>query len=412
MARKQDKNILVGLDIGTSKVTAIVGEVSPDGEIEIIGVGSRISTGLKRGVVVNIELTVQSIQRAIEEAELMAGCDITSVVAGVAGSHIQSLNSHGVAAVKENEITRSEVEKVIESARAMAIPAEHKILHVLPQEYVIDGQEGVKVPEGMSGIRLEAKVHIITGALSAVENIIRCVTRCGLEVEHVVLEQLASSHSVLTEDEKELGVCLVDIGGGTTDIAVFIDGALHHTSVIPIAGDQVTNDIAVAFRTPTKDAEDIKIQYACSSARLVNSDETIEVPSVGDRPPRKLSRQRLADIVQPRYEELLTFVLKELRRSGYEERIPAGVVLTGGSSNMEGLAELAEEIFHLQVRIGSPQYVSGLVDIVKNPIHATGVGLLLFSRDDNKSLALNANGGGIQLNSIWENMKGWFQQNL
>jgi cell division protein FtsA len=412
MARKQDKNILVGLDIGTSKVTAIVGEVSPDGEIEIIGVGSRISTGLKRGVVVNIELTVQSIQRAIEEAELMAGCDITSVVAGVAGSHIQSLNSHGVAAVKENEITRSEVEKVIESARAMAIPAEHKILHVLPQEYVIDGQEGVKVPEGMSGIRLEAKVHIITGALSAVENIIRCVTRCGLEVEHVVLEQLASSHSVLTEDEKELGVCLVDIGGGTTDIAVFIDGALHHTSVIPIAGDQVTNDIAVAFRTPTKDAEDIKIQYACSSARLVNSDETIEVPSVGDRPPRKLSRQRLADIVQPRYEELLTFVLKELRRSGYEERIPAGVVLTGGSSNMEGLAELAEEIFHLQVRIGSPQYVSGLVDIVKNPIHATGVGLLLFSRDDNKSLALNANGGGMQLNSIWENMKGWFQQNL
>ncbi|MEG3592187.1 MAG: cell division protein FtsA [Pseudomonadota bacterium] len=412
MARKQDKNILVGLDIGTSKVTAIVGEMSPDGEIEIIGVGSRISTGLKRGVVVNIELTVQSIQRAIEEAELMAGCDITSVVAGVAGSHIQSLNSHGVAAVKENEITRNEVEKVIESARAMAIPAEHKILHVLPQEYVIDGQAGVKVPEGMSGIRLEAKVHIITGALSAVENIIRCVTRCGLEVENVVLEQLASSHSVLTEDEKELGVCLVDIGGGTTDIAVFTDGALHHTSVIPIAGDQVTNDIAVAFRTPTKDAEDIKIQYACSSAQLVNSDETIEVPSVGDRPPRKLSRQRLADIVQPRYEELLTFVLKELRRSGYEDRIPAGVVLTGGSSNMEGLADLAEEIFHLQVRVGSPQYVSGLVDIVKNPIHATGVGLLLFSRDDNKSLTLNANGGSMQLNSIWESMKSWFQQNL
>ena len=305
MTKKSEKNMIVGLDIGTSKVVAIVGEVTVEGDIEIIGIGTQPSRGLKKGVVVNIESTVQSIQRAVEEAELMAGCQIRSVYAGIAGSHIRSINSHGIVAIKEKEVTAADVARVIEAAKAVAIPADQRILHVLPQEFIIDDSEGIRDPISMSGVRLECKVHLVTGAVSAAQNIIKCVRRCGLEVDDVILEQLASSSAVLTDDEKELGVCLVDIGGGTTDIAVFSDGAIRHTAVIPIAGDQVTNDIAVALRTPTQYANDLKIRYACALRQLAADGETIEVPSVGDREPRRLARQTLAEVVEPRYEELL-----------------------------------------------------------------------------------------------------------
>ena len=411
MAKKTDKNLIVGLDIGTSKVVAIVGEISPDKEIEIIGLGSSRSRGLKKGVVVNIESTVHTIQRAIEEAELMAGCEIHSVYTGIAGSHIRSLNSHGIVAIRDNEVSVSDVDRVIDAARAVAIPADQKILHILPQEFIIDSQEGIKEPIGMSGVRLEAKVHMVTGSVSSAQNIVKCVRRCGLEVDDIILEQLASSNAVLTEDEKELGVCLIDVGGGTTDIAVFTEGSIHHTAVIPIAGDQVTNDIAVALRTPTQYAEDIKVRYACALTQLANPEETIEVPSVGDRPARRLARQTLAEVVEPRYEELFTLVQAELRRSGYEDLIAAGIVLTGGSSKMEGVIELAEEIFHMPVRVGIPQYVSGLSDVVKNPIYSTGVGLLLFGqRQMNEAMP------GVHLNGsvkgIWERMKHWFQGNF
>lgn len=411
MGKRSDKNLIVGLDIGTSKVVAIVGEISGDGEIEIIGLGSHPSRGLKRGVVVNIESTVQSIQRAVEEAELMAGCEIHSVYAGIAGGHIRSLNSHGIVAIRNSEVTHSDVDRVIDAARAVAIPADQKILHILPQEFVIDNQEGVKEPIGMSGVRLEAKVHMVIGAVSAAQNVIKCVRRCGLEVDDIILEQLAASQAVLTDDEKELGVCLVDVGGGTTDIAVFTGGAIHHTAVIPIAGDQVTNDIAVALRTPTQHAEDIKIRYACALTQLASPEETIEVPSVGDRPPRRLARQTLAEVVQPRYEELFSLVQAELRRSGYEDLIAAGVVLTGGSAKMEGAAELAEEIFHMPVRVGVPQYVSGLADVVRNPIYSTGVGLLLFGHRQQREGAPHRQlEGGMR--GAWERMKSWFQGNF
>jgi len=373
-----ENNLIVGLDIGTSKVVAIVGEINNSGELEIIGIGSHRSSGLKKGVVVNIESTVQSIQRAIEEAELMAGCEIHSVYAGIAGSHINSMNSHGIVAIKDREVMSQDVERVIDAAQAVAIPADQQILHILPQEFLIDSQEGVKEPMGMSGVRLEAKVHLITCAVNAAQNIEKCIKRCGLEVEDIILEQLASSYSVLTDDERELGVCLVDIGGGTTDIAIFTEGAIRHTGVIPIAGDQVTNDIAMALRTPTMHAEEIKIKYACALAKLTGADETIQVPSVGDRPARSLSRQSLAEVVEPRYDELFTLIQAELRRSGYEDLVAAGIVLTGGTSKMEGVIELAEEIFHMPVRLGWPQNVKGLADIVANPIYATGVGLLHY----------------------------------
>src|ERR1700690_2091592 len=301
MPKRSDRNLLVGLDIGTSKVVAIVGEIKADGALEIIGIGSHPSRGLKKGVVVNIESTVQSIQRAVEEAELMAGCEIHSVYAGIAGSHVRSINSHGIVAIKDKEVVQGDVERVIDAAKAVAIPADQRILHVLPQEFIIDGQEGIRDPIGMFGVRLEAKIHIVTGADSAAQNIIKCVQRCGLAVEDVVLEQLASSLAVLSDDEKELCVCLVDVGGGTTDIAVFAAGATPHTAVIPIAGDQVTNDIAVSMRTPTQYAEDIKLRYACALAQLANPDESIEVPSVGDRPARRLAPPDLPGVVAPRY---------------------------------------------------------------------------------------------------------------
>lgn len=403
--------MIVGLDIGTSKVAAIVGEMKDDGEIEVIGIGSQPSRGLKKGVVVNLEATVQSIQRAIEEAEAMAGCRIHSVYAGIAGNHISSMNSHGIVAIKEKEVTQSDVDRVIDSARAVAIPADQKILHILPQEFVIDRQEGIKEPIGMSGIRLEARVHIVTGAVSAAQNIEKCIRRCGLEVDDVILEQLASAQAVLAEDEKELGVCLVDIGGGTTDIAVFTDGAIRHTAVIPIAGDQVTNDIAVALRTPAQYAEEIKIKYACALTQLARLDETIEVPSIGERPSRQISRLNLAEIVEPRYEELLLLVQAELRRSGFEDLIAAGIVLSGGSSRVEGLVDLAEEIFHMPVRLGLPQFVTGLSDVIRNPAYATGVGLLLFGRQHGPHGEKGPLGDG-GFKRMVNKMKSWFQGNF
>ncbi|MEJ2631620.1 MAG: cell division protein FtsA [Acidihalobacter sp.] len=412
MSKRADRGMIVGLDIGTSKVVAIVGEINTEGTVDIVGIGSHPSRGLKKGVVVNIESTVQSMQRAVEEAELMAGVQIHSVYAGIAGSHVRSLNSHGIVAIKDKEVTQSDVERVMDAARAVAIPADQQILHVLAQEFIIDDQEGIREPVGMSGVRLEAKVHLVTGAVSAAQNIIKCVRRCGLEVEDIILEQLASSHSVLTEDEKELGVCLVDIGGGTTDIAVFTGGAIRHSAVIPIAGDQVTNDIAVALRTPTQHAEDIKIRYACALRQLANPEESIEVPSVGDRPPRRLSRQTLAEVVEPRYEELLNLVQAELRRSGYEDLVAAGVVLTGGSSKMEGVVELAEEVFHMPVRLGLPQYVSGLVDVVRNPIHATGVGLVLYGSQHRSQGWPERMNAGQSAQGVWQRMKSWFQGNF
>jgi cell division protein FtsA len=402
---------LIGLDIGTSKIAALVGEVKADDQIEIIGIGTHPSRGLKKGVVVDIESTVQSIQRAVEEAELMAGCEIHSVHAGIAGSHIRSLNSHGITAIKEREVTQADVDRVIDAARAVAIPADQKILHILPQEFIIDDQEGIREPVGMCGVRLEARVHMVTGAVSAAQNIVKCIRRCGLEVDDLVLEQLSSSYAVLGEDEKELGVALVDIGGGTTDLAVFTDGAIRHTAVIPIAGDQVTNDIAVALRTPIQYAERIKIEHACALTQLAGSGETIEVPSIGERPARRLSRQTLAEVVEPRYEELLTLLQAELRRSGFEDLVAGGVVMTGGSSKMEGLIDLAEEVFHMPVRLGAPQYVVGMEEVVRNPIYSTSVGLLMYAHQHRfaRRPELSESRG---LKAVWDRMKSWFQGNF
>lgn len=406
--KRDDQNLIVGLDIGTSKVVTIVGTVTPADTVEVVGIGMTPSRGLKRGIVVDIESTVESIRRAVEEAELMGGCEINDVYAGIAGGHVRSLNSHGIVAITDKEVTAFDVERVIDAARAVAIPADQRLLHVLPKEFLVDSEVGIRVPIGMSGVRLEAKVHLVTGAVSAAQNIVKCIQRCGLEVRDLVLEQLASSYAVLTEDEKELGICLLDIGGGTSDIAVFCGGAIQHTAVIPIAGAQATNDIAVSLRTPTLHAEEIKIRYACALSQLANPDETIEVPSVGDRPPRRLARQTLAEVVESRYEELFTLVHDELRRSGYEEMIAAGVVLTGGSAKMEGAVELAEEIFHVPVRLGVPQYVEGLADVVRNPIHATGVGLLLYARE-----AANGRADGVVAKSkdpgMLAKMKTWVQ---
>ncbi len=411
MPNKLDKNLIVGLDIGTSKVVAIIGEVTPEGEIDIIGVGCHPSRGLKKGVVVNIDSTVRSMQCAVEEAKAMAGCQIHSVVTGIAGSHIRSFNSNGIVAIRDQEVTEQDVERVIETAKAVAIPADQKILHVLPQEYTIDGQTGIREPLGMSGVRLEVKVHMVSGAVSAAQNIVKCIHRCGLEVQDIILEQLASSYAVLTEDEKQLGVCLIDIGGGTTDIAIFTDGAIRHTAVIPVAGDQVTNDIAVALRLPTPSAEIVKIQYACASTKLTSTDELFEVPTQEDRAARRFSRMMLAEIVEPRYEELFSLVLAEIRRSGLEELIGSGIVVTGGSARMEGVVELSEEIFNMPSRLGVPRDVYGLVDIVRNPIYSTGVGLLIHGNQSQKQRQtdLISNQG---FNGFFGRMKSWFQGNF
>ena len=408
MAQDTELQKIVGLDIGTNKVAAIVAEVNDRGILEIIGIGTHRSRGLKKGVVVNIESTVQSIQRAIEEAELMAGCPIESVYAGIAGSHIRSLNSHGIVAIRDREVMPQDVERVIDAAQAMAIPADQKILHVLPQEFVIDTQEGVKEPLGMSGVRLEAKVHMVTCAVNAAQNIEKCIERCGLVVNDVILEQLASSYSILSDDERDLGVCLVDIGGGTTDIAVFTGGAIRHTAVIPIAGDQVTNDIAMALRTPTQNAEEIKIKYACALTQLAKADEIIKVPGVGDKPARELSRQSLAEVVEPRYDELFTLIQAELRRSGFEDLVASGIVLTGGAAKMEGVIDLAEEIFHMPVSLGAPQNVAGLKDIVRNPIYATGVGLLQYGVEREKEMP---NGRSRKTGPL-SRVKNWLSENF
>ncbi|HKJ17156.1 MAG TPA: cell division protein FtsA [Xanthomonadales bacterium] len=406
MAKKAENSLVVGLDIGTSKIVAIVGEIQADGSVEVIGLGSHDSHGIKRGVVVDMASTEHAIQRAVEEAELMAGCEIHSVFCGISGNHINSLNSDGTVAIKDKEVSEGDVERVLEAARAVPIAADQKILHALPQEFMIDNQDGIRQPVGMAGVRLEAHVHVVTAALSATQNISKCLARCGLTVDELIMQPLAASHAVLTEDEKHLGVCLVDIGAGTTDIAVFTDGAIRHTACIPIAGDQVTNDIAVALRTPTQHAEDIKIRFACALEQLARNDETIQVPSVGDRTSRRLARQTLAQVVEARYRELFSLVQSELRRSGLENMVAAGLVMTGGASKIEGAEELAEELFHMPVRLATPQYVSGLSEVVSNAIHATGVGLLLYgSRADSRRAMI----AGVAGDSVVDRVKSWFR---
>ncbi len=407
---KDSKNLIVGLDVGTSKIVAIVAEVTDDG-LNVIGLGTQPSRGLKKGVVVNIEATMASIQRVLEEAELMADCRISEVYTGIAGSHIRSLNSSGMVAIKEKEVTQADIDRVVDTAKAIAIPNDQQVLHILPQEFIIDGQEDVREPLGMSGVRLEVKVHIVTGAVSAVENITKCVRRCGIEVRDIILQPLASARAVLNEDEKELGVCLMDIGGGTTDIAVFAGGAIRHTAVIPIAGDQVTNDIAMTLRTPTKEAEELKLRYGCALRQLADPNEVIEVPGVGERAPRKLSRPMLAEVIEPRIEELYSLVQAELRRSGFEELLSSGIVLTGGSALLAGMTELGEEVFHLPVRVGIPSYVGGLSEVVRNPRYATSVGLLLEGREQfMRGEAARAQVSGI--GGVAERMRQWFKANF
>ena len=379
MNRKGDKSLIVGLDIGTSKVTALVGEYAPGEPIEVIGIGSHESRGLRKGVVVDIDSTVQSIQRAVEEAELMAGCEVRSVYASISGNHIHCRNSPGIVPIRDGEVTYADLERVLDAAKAVAVPADQKILHAVPRDYVLDdSQEGIRNPVGMTGVRLEVHAHLVMCAQSAAANITKCVQRCGLQVDDLILSSLASSTAVLTPDERELGVVLVDMGAGTTDIAVFMQGAICHTASLPVAGDKVTEDIAHMLRTPTPHAEDIKVKYACALAQLARAEESIQVESVGDRPPRRMPRHALAQAVQARYEEIFEMVQAELRRSGFEQLVRAGMVLTGGASKMEGVVELAEEMLQMPVRIGIPQHVSGLGEVVGNPVHATGVGLLLM----------------------------------
>ena len=408
---KDNKNLIVGLDIGTSKVVAIVAEITPDGDLNVIGMGTQPSRGLKKGVVVNIEATMASIQRVLEEAELMADCRIAEVYTGIAGSHIRSLNSSGMVAIKEKEVTQADIDRVVETAKAIAIPNDQQVLHILPQVFIIDGQEDVREPLGMSGVRLEVKVHIVTGAVSAVENVVKCVRRCGIEVKDVMLQPLASAKAVLNDDEKDLGVCLMDIGGGTTDIAVFTNGAIRHTAVIPIAGDQVTNDIAMTLRTPTKEAEELKVRFGCALTQLADPNDIIEVPGVGERGPRKLSRPMLAEVIEPRIEELYTLAQAELRRSGFEELLSSGIVLTGGTALLQGVTELGEEVFHLPVRVGIPAYVGGLKDVVRSPRFATAVGLLLEGREQYlRGEAARAQATG--LTGAAQRMKQWFKANF
>jgi len=400
--------LLVGLDIGTSKIACVVAETGPDGKVDIIGIGTHPSRGLRKGVVVNIESTVESIRLAVEEAELMAGVEIHSVFTGIAGSHIRGYNSHGVVATKNNEVAREDVDRVIDAARAMNIPADQKILHILPQEYVIDHQDGIREPIGMSGVRLEAKVHIVTGAVSSAQNIIKCCNRCDLDVSDMVLEQVASSEAVLLPDEKDIGVALIDIGGGTTDIAVFLDGAIRHTAVIPIGGDHLTNDLVIGLRTSAREADQLKRKYGACMTALIAPDEQIEIPSVGGRPPKPMPRQVMAQILEPRVEELFEMVKAELERSGYQELIAAGIVLTGGSSLLHGMVELAEEIFDMPVRLGRPQGVGGLVDVVSSPIYATGVGLILYGqryRQSGRTIKATEKGS---FSRIWQRMRSWF----
>jgi cell division protein FtsA len=409
MAR-DNKNLIVALDIGTSKVVCLVSELRPDGTLEVLGLGSHESKGLKKGVVVNIEATVSAIQRALEEAELMADCKITSAFVGIAGSHIRSFNSTGMVAIKEREVTALDVERALETARAVNIPTDQQILHVLRQEFIIDGQEDVREPIGMSGVRLEVKVHIVTGAVAAAQNIVKCVRRCGLEVNDLILQPLASARAVLLEDEKDLGVCLLDIGGGTTDVAIFTHGSIRHTAVVPIAGDQITNDIAMALRTPTGDAENIKTRQGVALRQLADPNQMIEVPGIGERSPRSMSRQTLAEVIEPRVEELYSLVQQVLRESGFEELLSSGVVLTGGSAVMHGMVELGEEIFHMPVRLGVPRYSGGLADVVRAPRYATAVGLLMEGASQVQQGKLSRQSGSVK--AVLVRMREWFQRNF
>jgi len=397
--------IVVGLDIGTTKICAVVGEVGEE-QVNVIGLGTFPSKGLRKGVVVNIESTVQSIKKAVEEAELMAGYQINSVYAGIAGGHIKGLNSHGVIAVKNREIGPNEVRRVIDAASAVAIPMDREVIHVIPQEYIVDGQDGIKDPVGMSGVRLEGRVHIVTGAITSAQNIIKCANRAGLDVDDIVLEQLGSSDAVITPEEKDLGVAIIDIGGGTTDLVIFANGSIKHTAVFSVAGSHITNDIAMGLRTPVEEAEKIKLRYGCSLVSMVRKDETIEVPSVGGRKPRILSRQTLAEVIEPRVEEILTFVYDEVVRAGYSKLIASGVVLTGGSAILDGMPELAEQIFNLPVRRGMPMGIGGLVDLVNSPIYATGVGLVLYGSKNKKQSRFPIGKGNV-FSKVTDRMKEW-----
>lgn len=406
MAKKS--SLIVGLDIGTSKVCAVVGEVTERG-LEIIGVGSHPSRGLRKGVVINIESTVGSIKRAVEEAELMAGCEINSVFAGIAGGHVKGFNSHGVVAVKNKEVTQRDVDRVIDAAKAVAIPMDREVLHILPQEFIIDDQDGIKEPLGMSGVRLEAKVHIVTGAVTCAQNVIKCCNRTGLNVADIALEPLASAEAVLTPEEKELGVVLVDMGGGTTDVALFHDGAVKHTSVLGIGGNHLTSDIAAGLRTPIGEAERIKQRYGCARTSMVGKEERVEVPSVGGRGSRTISRQILCEIIEPRLEEMFQLVQREIAKSGYEGSLASGMVLTGGSTLLPGMIEMGEEVFGMPVRLGVPIHVGGLIDVVSSPIYATGVGLVLYGmkrQDKNFFRARDSN----LFQKVKNRMVDWFSE--
>ncbi|PCI38483.1 MAG: cell division protein FtsA [Thiotrichales bacterium] len=408
VSRTPDKNLLVALDIGTSKVVVIVAEVTKEDQLNVIGVGLRSSYGLKKGVIVNIDSTVQAIRQAIDEAEHMADCKITNICAGIAGSHIHSFNSHGIVAIRDLEVTDSDVERVIEAAKAVAISADQRILHILPQEFVIDRQTGIKEPVGMSGVRLEAKVHMVTGSVSAVQNIAKSIECCDLVISDLVLEQLASSYAVLSEDERELGVCLIDIGGGTTDIAVCTEGAIKHTAVIPIAGAQVTSDIAHALRTPTQYAEAIKLQHGTALTKYAKPEDSIEVRGVGNRPGRRLSMQTLAGVIESRYEELFSLIYHELKKQGFADLLAAGIVLTGGAAKMPGLIELAEEVFRMPVRLGIPKSVTGMSEVINNTVHATGIGLLLYAKQ--RHMDVYSDPMKTDKGNIWDKMRHWFKR--
>jgi cell division protein FtsA len=403
-------NYIVGLDIGTTKICCIIGEVTSENEIDIIGMGQSPSRGLRKGVVVNIDSTVESIKTAVEEAELMAGCEIDSVFVGIAGGHINSLNSHGIIAVKGKDITQKDIERVIEAAKAIAIPLDREVIHVLPQEYIVDNQDGIKTPLGMAGVRLESKVHIVTAAVTSAQNIVKCVNKAGLGVQDIVLEQLASSESVLSTDEKELGVAMIDIGGGTSDLAIFFQGAIKHTSVLTIAGSQMTNDIAIGLRTPNSEAEKIKHSYGCAYSPLVRDDETIEVPSVGGREPRTVSRQILSEIIEARAKEMFELLDHELNASGYREIISSGIVLTGGAANMQGIAELAESVFQGPVRVGTPIGLGGLIDVVNSPMYATSTGLIQYGSKRLKSGAIKELQGRNLFEKIFSRMRDWAEE--
>ncbi len=404
---KKDRDMIVGLDIGTTKICTVVGE-RINGGINIIGLGSHPSKGLRRGVVVNIETTVESIRKAVEEASLMAGTDIRSVFAGIAGAHVKGVNSHGVIAIKNREITDGDIKRVINAASAVVIPVDRRVIHVLPQEFIVDDQDGIRNPVGMLGVRLEGKVHIVTGAVTSAQNIIRCANRAGLNVNDLVLEQLGSGEAVLANEETDIGVALVDIGGGTTDLVIFSEGSIKYTSVLALAGNHITSDISMGLRTPNEEAEKLKKKYGCAMASLVNKDETIEVPSVGGRKNRILSRQTLAGIIEARAEEILSLVQGEIIRSGYHNVLAGGVVLTGGSALIEGIAELGEQILNLPVRKGAPVGVGGLMDLVNSPIYATGVGLVLYGSKNNRTGEFTAAEEEKIFDKVAGRMKEWF----